>query len=251
MPDAAKKMPPTDFNPIADTTRRAEIVGLLKRAVLTGQLEPGQKVNELRIAEQMRVSRAPLREAIRELVQEGILTSIPYAGTFVIDVTARDIDDAYSLNKVLDEFAIERTWPNRDQRFFDELDRRHEAVKRATRERDTTQQIEKALQLHGLIYEWADNSVLLETWQRLTSRLQMYFALHQRARNEAVPSEDVHEDYVRLLKGNNMRAAQKHAREHIDLDFEELISYARSLEARSAVAGKSGAKSKARPAGNR
>ena len=112
-----------DFSPIADTTRRAEIVALLRRAILTGQLEPGQKLNELRISEQMRVSRAPLREAMRELVQEGILTSIPYAGTFVIEVTAKDIIDAYSLNQVLDEFAIERTWPLRDQRFFDELDR--------------------------------------------------------------------------------------------------------------------------------
>ncbi|ESW92097.1 MULTISPECIES: GntR family transcriptional regulator [unclassified Mesorhizobium] len=222
-----------DFNPIADTTRRAEIVALLRRAILTGQLEPGQKLSELRIAEQMRVSRAPLREAMRELVQEGILTSIPYAGTFVIDVTAKDIDDAYSLNKVLDEFAIERTWKLRDQRFFDELDRRHEAVKQATRARDTTRQIETALQLHGLIYEWADNSVLLETWQRLTSRLQMYFALHQRARNEPVPAEDLHETYVRLLKGADMRAAQRHAREHIDLDFEELLAYARGLDQRN------------------
>ena len=122
-------MPETGFSPIADTTRRAEIVALIKRAVLTGQLEPGQKVNELRIAEQMRVSRAPLREAIRELVQQGLLVSIPYAGTMVIDVTAKDIEDAYSLNKVLDEFAIERTWPNRSGQFFDELDRRHQAVK--------------------------------------------------------------------------------------------------------------------------
>ena len=78
-------------------------------------------------------SPTPPAEAIRELVQEGILTSIPYAGTFVIDVTAGDIEDAYSLNKVLDEFAIERTWPNRDERFFAELDRRHAAVKWATR----------------------------------------------------------------------------------------------------------------------
>ncbi len=200
-----------DFSPIADTTRRAEIVALLRRAILTGQLEPGQKLNELRISEQMRVSRAPLREAMRELVQEGILTSIPYAGTFVIDVTAKDIEDAYSLNKVLDEFAIERSWPLRDERFFEELDRRHEAVKQATRDRDTTRQIETALQLHGLIYEWADNAVLLDTWQRLTSRLQMYFALHQRARNEVVPAEDVHETYVRLLKGADMGAAQRHA----------------------------------------
>ncbi|WP_192183050.1 GntR family transcriptional regulator [Mesorhizobium amorphae] len=222
-----------DFSPIADTTRRAEIVALLRRAILTGQLEPGQKLNELRISEQMRVSRAPLREAMRELVQEGILTSIPYAGTFVINVAAKDIDDAYSFNKVMDELAIERAWKLRDQRFFDELDRRHEAVKQATRDLDTTRQIETALQLHGLIYEWADNSVLLETWQRLTSRLQMYFALHQRARNEPVPSEDVHETYVQLLKGKDMRAAQRHAREHIDLDFEELLAYARGLEKRA------------------
>jgi DNA-binding GntR family transcriptional regulator len=221
-----------EFSPIADTTRRAEIVALLRRAILTGQLRPGEKVNELRISEQMRVSRAPLREAMRELVQEGILTSIPYAGTFVITVTAKDIDDAYSMNKVLDEFAIERSWQLRDPRFFAELDHRHEAVKQATRDGDTTRQIETALQLHGLIYEWADNSVLLETWQRLTSRLQMYFALHQQARKEVVPAEDVHETYVRLLKGADMRAAQRHARDHIDLDFEELLAYARSLEQR-------------------
>src|SRR5262245_20908060 len=83
--DRGPAMSATDFDPIIDTTRRAEIVSMLKRAILTGKLEPGQKLNELRISEQMRVSRAPLREAMRELVQEGILTSIPYAGTFVIE----------------------------------------------------------------------------------------------------------------------------------------------------------------------
>ena len=131
-------MPETDFSPIADTTRRAEIVALIKRAVLTGQLEPGQKVNELRIAEQMRVSRAPLREAIRELVQQGLLISIPYAGTMVIDVTAKDIEDAYSLNKVLDEFAIERTWPNRSETLLRRArpsPRRPSSMRRATRTR--------------------------------------------------------------------------------------------------------------------
>lgn len=238
-----------DFEPVADTTRRAEIVALLKRAILTGQLQPGHKLNELRIAEQMRVSRAPLREALRELVQQGLLTSIPYAGTFVIDVTAKDIDDAYSLNKVLDDFAIERTWPARNARFFAELDRRHEAVKQATRARDTTRQIETALQLHGLIHEWADNAVLLETWQRLTSRLQMYFALHQRARNEPVPAEDLHEDYVRLLKGEDMQAAQRHAREHIDFDFEQLLAYAGSLEQRPAQGRADRGARSMRPAG--
>jgi DNA-binding GntR family transcriptional regulator len=235
------------FRPIADTTRRAEIAVLLKRAILTGQLAPGQKLNEVGISKQMRVSRAPLREAMRELVQDGLLTNIPYAGTFVIEVAAKDIEDAYSINKVLDEFAIERTWPVRDQHFFDELDQRHAAVRQATRDRDTTRQIETALQLHGLIHEWADNSVLLDTWQRLASRLQLYFALHQQARNEVVPAEDAHEEYCRLLKGDDMRAAQRHARDHIGLDFEELLAYARGLEKRSSV--KPGGRAQGPPAG--
>ena len=168
-------------------------------------------------------------------MQEGILTSIPYAGTFVIDVTAKDIEDAYSLNKVLDEFAIEQNLAElRDERFFDELDRRHRGGQAGDARLDTTRQIETALQLHGLIYEWADNSVLLETWQRLTSRLQMYFALHQRARNEPVPAEDLHEDYVRAAQGQgHARRPEAMRREHIGLDFEELISYARSLEQRT------------------
>ncbi|TIU03548.1 MAG: GntR family transcriptional regulator, partial [Mesorhizobium sp.] len=47
-----------------------------------------------------------------------------------------------------------------------------------------------------------------------------------------------HETYVRLLKGSDMRAAQRHAREHIDLDFEELLAYARSLEQRASKGAK-------------
>ena len=222
------------FDPIADTTRRAEIVGKLRRAILCGQLRPGDKVNELRISEQMQVSRAPLREAIRELVQEGLLTNIPYAGATVIHVAAKDIEDAYALHHVLEDFALERVWPQRDARFRAELDRRHAAVQEATRAVDLTGQIETALKLHGLIYEWADNALLLDTWLRLANRLQMIFALHQQAREEPVPDIDMHEDYVRLLKGDDLAAAKAHAHEHIDWNFEELLAYARSLEEKKA-----------------
>ncbi|MGB3646640.1 MAG: GntR family transcriptional regulator [Mesorhizobium sp.] len=218
------------FDPIVDTTRRAEIVGNLRRAILTGQLKPGQKVNELRIAGQMRVSRAPLREAIRELVQEGLLTNIPYAGAFVINVTAKDIEEAYSLHHVIEDFAIDRVWGLRSELFRAELDRRHEAVRQATLKLDLTRQIECALQLHGMIYEWAEHSLLLDTWQRLANRLQMYFALHTHARNESVPDIDMHDEYVRLLKGDDIEAAKRHAHEHLNWNFEELLAYARDLE---------------------
>ena len=219
-----------NFSPVADTTRRAGVSALLKQAILTGQLVPGQKVNELRIAEQMRVSRAPLREAIRDLVQEGLLINIPYAGAYVINITAKDIQDIYALHRALEDFAIEQIWPLRNDQFFRTLDERHDAVKQATLDGDLARQIEDALRLHSLIYEWSDNSVLLDTWRRLASRLQMIFAVHQQARNEPVPPIDIHEEYVRLFKGSDVLAAQKHAREHIDWNLEELLAYAHGLE---------------------
>lgn len=226
----SEAMPEIRFEPVADTTRRAEVVGKLRRAILNGHLQPGEKINELRIAGEMHVSRAPLREAIRELVQEGLLTNIPYAGAYVITLTAKDIEDAYSFHHAIEDFALDRIWPIRDERFRAELDRRHAAVKAATRAVDLTGQIETALKLHGLIYEWADNALLLNTWMRLANRLQMIFALHQQAREEPVPDIDTHEDYVRLLKGDDHAAAKAHAHEHIDWNFEELVAYARSLE---------------------
>lgn len=222
------------FEPVTDTTRRAEVVAKLRRAILCGQLHPGEKVNELRVSEQMRVSRGPLREAIRELVQEGLLTNIPYAGAYVIKLSAKDVEDAYSLHHVLEDFALDRVWATRDERFFAELDRRHASVKSATLDVDLTGQIESALRLHGLIYECADHALLLDTWLRLASRLQMIFAMHQHARNETVPDIDTHEDYVRLLKGDDLAATKAHAHEHIDWNFEELLAYARSLEERKA-----------------
>lgn len=222
------------FDPVADTTRRAAIVGELRRAILCGQLRPGDKVNELKIAAQMRVSRAPLREAIRELVQQGLLTNIPYAGAYVVTLTAKDIEDAYAFHHVLEDFALALVWPMRSRQFRDELERRHSVVKAATRAVDLTAQIEAALKLHGLIYEWADNAVLLDSWQRLANRLQMIFALHQQVSTEPVPRMDIHEDYVRLLKGDDLSAAKAHAHDHINMNFEELLAYARSLESKKA-----------------
>lgn len=61
----------------------------------------------------------------------------------------------------------------------------------------------------------------------------MYFALHQQARGEPVPSVDLHRDYVRLLKGDDQAATRRHALEHIDWDFEKLLSYARQMETRA------------------
>ena len=75
---------------------------------MTGQLPPGRRVNEAEIARQMRISRAPLREAIRQLEQEGLLVSIPRRGTAVVELSPADVEEVYTLRADLEARAIRR-----------------------------------------------------------------------------------------------------------------------------------------------
>jgi DNA-binding GntR family transcriptional regulator len=229
---------PALFAPVAAITRRDQVVRLLRSAILTGRLRSGQQIVEAKIAAQMQVSRGPLREAMRELVQEGLLVNVAYSGTYVLDVTVSAVEEAYSLNKLIEIFAVERSWLRRAPPFFTELDHRHEAVRRATRTGDTTAQIEAAIHLHSLVYEAADHALLLETWRRLSGRLQMYFAVYQQAYAEPVPSEDIHNDYVAGLKGNDLALAKRSVLAHIDIGYEDFLQYVREFESSKAKLSK-------------
>ena len=71
------------------------IVDQLKRVIIAGELRPGDRVLETDLAEQLGVSRGPVREAFRQLEQEGLLVSYPHRGTFVATVPEDEIEEVY------------------------------------------------------------------------------------------------------------------------------------------------------------
>lgn len=72
----------------------AQTVDVLRELVLTGEIPPGQRVNEVELAQRMHISRGPLREAIRHLISEGLLGYVPHRGAYV---RAADMADLYAL----------------------------------------------------------------------------------------------------------------------------------------------------------
>ena len=81
-------------------TLRGQAYDILKRQLLSGELRPGERVNEVVMAARLGISRGPLREAIRNLEQEGLLIAAPHRGTFLID---RDGTVIWSLVNIKDE----------------------------------------------------------------------------------------------------------------------------------------------------
>ena len=84
---------------------RERIATHLREAIVSGDLPAKIRLMEPELARRLGVSRTPLREAIRQLEAEGFLTTIPRMGTFVAEVTARDLEDVYAIRAVLEGLA--------------------------------------------------------------------------------------------------------------------------------------------------
>lgn len=97
---------PAPVRSLADhLSLRERVVARLRDAIVAGDLPPKTRLMEPELAKRLSVSRTPLREAIRQLEAEGLLTTIPRVGTFVTEVTPRDIEDTYAIRAVLEGLA--------------------------------------------------------------------------------------------------------------------------------------------------
>jgi DNA-binding GntR family transcriptional regulator len=81
------------------------IAELLRAAILSGEVEPGSKLIETELAERFGTSRGPIREAIRELAREGLVTELPRRGTLVSTLTAHDLSEVYAVRQALEVAA--------------------------------------------------------------------------------------------------------------------------------------------------
>jgi len=188
------------------STFREYIAERLRSAILAGEIAPGAQLVEATLATQFNVSRGPLREALRQLVEEGLLVTVPYTGTHVISLSVEDVREIYSMRIMLERFAFEQAWNRRDDAFRRELCRRHDALTATIDAGDDAASILAELDLHGLVYEASGHRLLQRTWQSLRGRLQLYWAAHHRAHATRGPRRDAHDSYVVTALGNDLDA---------------------------------------------
>ncbi len=206
---------PAALGPVPKSTFRAHIADRLRAAILSGALAPGQQLVEAALAEQFGVSRGPLREAIRQLIGEGLLVTIPYTGTYVTGISVEDVREIYSFRTALETFAFELAWPRRGQGFGPELARRHALLTAAIDAGDDPASILAELDLHGLVYEATGHRLLRNAWDGLRGRLQLYWAAHHRAHGIRGPKRDAHDSYVAAATGASLDAMRDEICDHM------------------------------------
>ena len=177
----------TDFNVNMNEflPLREVVFNTLRQAILRGELEPGERLMEIQLAEKLGVSRTPIREAIRKLELEGLVIMIPRRGAEVAEITEKSLRDVLEVRRALEELSVGLAC---DRITEEEIVKLKEAAKEfeATLESgDVTEYAEADVKFHDIIYLATDNQRLIQLLYNL--REQMY-----RYRVEYLKRKEVH-----------------------------------------------------------
>ncbi|MDV3128945.1 GntR family transcriptional regulator [Mycobacterium sp. 21AC1] len=182
---------------ITQRTTPSSVAHVLRTAILDGTLQPGSQLRETHLATDLGVSRAPLREALGILAEEGLIEKIPYRGAFVAEVSAEGMAEIASLRKRLEPYAIELALPRLSGSARVKVTRALEDMSIGADNNDPAATIDAHMSFHRAFYELSGHKLLLELWRSWEAQLQLFFSAdHQVFAN----LHDVVTEHERLLQ---------------------------------------------------
>lgn len=199
---------------------RQEVLGALRTAILANSIPAGSRLLEAEVAQRMGVSRAPVREAIRHLEQEGLVEFFPHRGAVVVGLPEREIDAIYELRAIIEGRATADVTGNVTPEQLAQLESLIDEMRDVLPSRDVEAIAEIDLRFHGLIVEWSGLTLLRHIWASLDGlvRVRSYQALDRpgkAARYFLSNAAGSHVELIEALKSGDPRAAAKAARDHV------------------------------------
>ena len=157
-----------------------QVASRLRTWLIEGRIAPGAKLNERVLAEQLRVSRTPLREAIKLLAQEGLVDLVPNRGAVAVKLTETDIVHTFEVLAGLEALSGELAAQRVTDAALREMRAKHHEMLAAFERRDLSNYYRLNAAIHASINEAAANPVLADTYTRINARVQaMRFRTNQ------------------------------------------------------------------------
>lgn len=190
--------------PAIDGIRRRylhdEVADRLRELILSGELEPRARVNELELCERFGTSRTPLREAIKILSSEGLVELLPNRGARVASLSAAEIDEMIQVVAGLEAVAAELACQRVDEDEIEAIAADTEAMAEACRRRDETTYFTLNRAIHEAIMAASRNATLMGLYANLSSRIQRMRYTAHKTDEQWQKAMGEHFEMVRLLR---------------------------------------------------
>ncbi len=220
-----------DDHPPLNRSAGEAAADLIRRAILDGTLQPGQRLTEEGLAQDLQISRTPVREALRVLKAEGLVTSAPYHGSTVREYAMDDLDDMYQLRALLEGHGARRAAQRIDDEGVDMLQEscdRLVALGDATDE-NVAQIVKENLFFHTTILEISGSHRLGEMVRKVIELPLVYKSYHWYSPDQKRLSEHAHRQLVQVLAARDADRAELIMRGHVYDGRDVLLAHVQKL----------------------
>ncbi len=188
----------------------------LRLLIMTGEIKPGTRMMEIELAESMGVSRTPVREAIRQLEKDNLVTIEPRKGAYVSDISPEDFDSMMLVREPLEGLATYLATINMSDAEIAEVRKAAEDCEKAIASGDQEKLTKTDTHFHNLITRGSGNTYLIHLCQDLKEQVMrfryVYFKSSKRA--EEIVSE--HRKIVEAMENRDAEGARRDSIEHIN-----------------------------------
>ncbi|MCM1156229.1 MAG: GntR family transcriptional regulator [Roseburia sp.] len=207
-----------EFLPLRDV-----VFNTLRKAILTGELKPGERLLEIHLANQLGVSRTPIREAIRKLELEGLVIMIPRRGAEVAQITEKSLKDVLEVRRALDALCAELACERITQEETARLKKACEKFEKETRTGDATTMAAADVELHDIIVEATGNQRLVQLINNLSEQMYRYRFEYIKDENQHNRLVEEHRMIYESIAHRDKAAAAQAAKVHIDNQEKSII----------------------------
>ncbi len=195
-------------------TYKDQVIDYIYQLLLSNGLQPGDQVKESWLAQQMGISRAPIREAMKELMMNGLLDYRPQVGNFIPVLLPKQIVDCYTTRGILEGYAVMSVCDSFQAEELQRLDHYVDAMGSAAREQHHKRVVEIGGDFHDFMTNKNENVQLLEYTNRLSLKLHILFCRYWGRLYTPAEIEQRHRAIVAAIRSLDKDQIEKVVRQH-------------------------------------
>ena len=188
----------------------------LRQAILKGELQPGERLMEIKLSQMLGVSRTPIREAIRKLELEGLVVMVPRKGAAVANITEKDTKDVLEVRRTLEMFAVEVVCERITKEELEQLKVAAKEFENAKGSMDLIRIAESDMKFHEIIYMATRNERLMQMLNNLRENMYRYRIEYLKDANYYDSLVGEHQEILIAIENGDKQRARDCMRDHID-----------------------------------
>lgn len=192
------------FSAQKDTSLKRHVVTEIRTAIVKGHIRAGYKLKEAVLAEQMGISRGPIREALRDLEAMGLVMSQPYRETVVVDINKDEISELLiPIRQSVELYAIKVGWPTFSEGLFQQLDDLVNQMDQFADQGDLFNLVDQDVRFHAAVVNWSNIHFARQVFSMIENHMVMHFFRNTQTFSDLHKVTKDHKSLLQLLRQGN------------------------------------------------